>query len=365
MANLMRVIFISFEKLPACALGCYGEWNYSTPYFDVLAESALVCDNYFVSPDLPSLAHQLQALDCRQVPIRIRAPGFPSTSPQGTGIEVASPAQLPDALNRHFASAGDSAQPQLISIQIPVLDPGRTALLAAADAWLQDDAKDFRTLLGAGSAGTADPLDHFHRASALAILPEWKQDLVLATAEVMEYDAALGGILEAIALPMSTNDLLVVTSSSGDLRRGTPGHPDWLKPLSEPVVHLPLLLRTLDDSIGRTSSLIGSNDLVELIASWLQGRCSLEEMLPGPERSEICYACASAQARRSPDWLLIQQIAGENPEDSAVRLFRKPEDVWEVLDVASQYPDLIEEFMKKPGETAFRQGDDLLPAVNA
>jgi hypothetical protein len=97
----------------------------------------------------------------------------------------------------------------------------------------------------------------------------------------------------------------------------------------------------------RTPALLTQADLIALIANWRNGGRSLEELFPRREQPAIRYSCETAHAWRSRDWLLIQQSIIEGSDSPEVRLFRKPEDVWETLDVAAQYPDLVEEFQKR------------------
>jgi hypothetical protein len=335
----MQVLIVNFERLPACALGCYGELNYQTPNFDALAQSSLVCDQYFSSSESPTLTQQLQDFSCRTILLPVPSAEVDShAAARRPGLDIAQEA-VPEFLTRHLQDI-DSAD--VVCIEIPVIEPDRAALLAAANAWLQTDLQDFYALLG-----ESESPDRFHKAGALALLPESQQGLVLATAEALECDALLAQVLNVLDNCCLAECLLIVTSANGDLRRGPPGQPDWIRALSDPAVHLPLLVQCVEHPARRTPALLTQADLIALIANWRNGGRSLEELFPRREQPAIRYSCETAHAWRSRDWLLIQQSIIEGSDSPEVRLFRKPEDVWETLDVAAQYPDLVEEFQKR------------------
>ena len=69
------------------------------------------------------------------------------------------------------------------------------------------------------------------------------------------------------------------------------------------------------------------------------------------QNPQVTYGTEQWMAVRTHEWLLIKPKNSPDDEYSE-KLFRKPEDLWEILDVANQYPLVVEDF-RKTGQLTF------------
>jgi hypothetical protein len=101
------------------------------------------------------------------------------------------------------------------------------------------------------------------------------------------------------------------------------------------LIHVPLIVvwPQGDQAGRRVSELTSTRDLGPAIAELVaNAACARSIFLPPRERIEI--ADGSARGIRTRDWYLLTDPSG-------TRLFVKPDDRWEVNDVASQHEDVI------------------------
>src|SRR5262249_31587134 len=133
--------------------------------------------------------------------------------------------------------------------------------------------------------------------------------------------------------------------------------------LGEELSHLPLVVRLprRAEAGRRVAALTQPCDLLPtllegfgLTSPALHGK-SLWPLMTGQTESVRAYACAGAGlsggewldwALRTPDWglLVSRRLSGDFPDRS--RLFVKPEDRWEVNDVAQHHLELVEHMIR-------------------
>ncbi|HEX3316345.1 MAG TPA: sulfatase-like hydrolase/transferase [Gemmataceae bacterium] len=155
------------------------------------------------------------------------------------------------------------------------------------------------------------------------------------------FDAQLGNLLDAFE---DSEWTIVVTASMGlaieELALGGPG-------IGEESVHLPLIVRFADRRHAgeRMSALTQPSDLVATLRSWLElpadstlGR-DLMPLVRGEIESlrpSVVSVQGESAALRTPEWALLRAA------ESASRLFVKPDDRWEVNDVAQHHREVVE-----------------------
>jgi arylsulfatase A-like enzyme len=180
--------------------------------------------------------------------------------------------------------------------------------------------------------------------------------------QVMVLDACLFPLLEALeSLPQADRPLLVLTSP-----RGYPlGEHGRLGPcgdgLSEEVLHLPLLLRHPAElyATQRLHSLVQLTDLAATLARWFgvqqpaepSAGIDLFELAERPEslgnREGVVSRFGEQESLRTRAWF-FRQSPNEPP-----KLYAKPDDRWEVNEVADRRDDVVQAAMH--ALTAYRQ----------
>jgi arylsulfatase A-like enzyme len=165
----------------------------------------------------------------------------------------------------------------------------------------------------------------------------------------------LGTILDTLR-PWVDDDevLLIVTARRGaDLRERAESRSPPLQ-LCSANVHLPLIVRcSSGERCGRRRALTQSVDLAPTLLDWLAVESaetslrglSLIPLLRGQttRTREVAYLSGTngEQAVRTNDFYLIE--AATDHRGSATRwLFKKPEDRWDILDVADQFPEVAD-----------------------
>jgi arylsulfatase A-like enzyme len=172
-------------------------------------------------------------------------------------------------------------------------------------------------------------------------------------AAVSYLDAGIGAVLEA--LDESGEEALVVVTSDHGLPLGEHGTAGVANSHAhEELTHLPLLLRLPGkEGAGRhVAALTQSLDLAPTVAAWFGAslpEAQGHDLLPLARRQTLSvrpYACSAAETEgkvsyslRTPEWALLATRPGEGP----ARLFVKPDDSWEVNDVAAHHLELAEQ----------------------
>jgi len=184
-------------------------------------------------------------------------------------------------------------------------------------------------------------------------------------------DQVLGGLLRAVASQVPQEDLLlIVTAGRGEELDGISALPGDAARLAEEVVHAPLLIlmpRPSEDVGSRRQALVQTVDLAPTLADWFgidpadtgfEGASLLP--LVRDERAQLretAFAGDGARARglRTEQAYLVRvrsQSAHQHDDEAPFHLFLKPEDVWDVHNVADQSPDFVDALAARLDEFA-------------
>ncbi|MBI2826729.1 MAG: sulfatase-like hydrolase/transferase [Planctomycetia bacterium] len=388
----MNVICLLVDRLHVGYLGCYGNSWVETPHFDRLAAEGFLFDQALIeSPDLVEqyasymtgqhLFERLAGTAPRDTLVaRLAAAGIATTLITDDPRVAAMPwaADADDVIDVPCEAARRAAE----SI-------GQTQLarfFAVAGGWLESVEEPFCLWLHTRSLGLAwdAPLDLRRRyadedeprppdttAVPCRLLPEnYDPDDLLGicqsyAGQVTLLDACLGALWEEIEqLPTAEQTLLVVMSG-----RGFPlGEHRRIGPVDDAIyaetAHVPWIMRLPDRQAAsaRGSSLVQPCDFAPTIVDWLGlsaadergfGRSVLPLVRGDAEtlRDRALVAAPSGErAIRTPAWyMLVEGSRGEsgakpmgNDFAGRAELFAKPDDRWEVNDVANRCPTVVE-----------------------
>jgi arylsulfatase A-like enzyme len=169
-------------------------------------------------------------------------------------------------------------------------------------------------------------------------------------------DDGLGRLLDAAdQASTSESTLFVVTAAHGLAVHEAGVLRDEWEPASDELVHVPLMIRPAGSNHGvRRQSVSQSVDLAPTLLEWFglelpQSAFDGQTLWPTirgqqaePRRLAFAADERSITSVRTPDYYLVQSSAEEGSEP-ARRLFAKPEDAWEVNDLATQLPGVVDE----------------------
>ncbi len=371
-------IVLVIDRLGAGFLGPYGNTWLDTPQFNRLASQSLLCETVLAdSPDL-ALAYRAwwtgrHALETTLVPPFL-LPLAARQADLSTVLVTDEPqvADLPDAalfaerivlptepVTRAAAEFDRTGLGQLFLAAIErlrgVKEPALVWIHSHGMAGPWDAPSALRQQFAEEDDPVAPDFVDPPRLSKRADDPDELLGYVHAYAgQVALVDACLGSMLDALeGTPIADAALLAVTSP-----RGYPlGEHERIGPADDALygelLHVPLLLR-LPGGVGaltRTQRLVQPCDLAATLAEWLElpplaaggFATSLMPIACGedlPPR-ELAVATGPAQrAVRSPAWLLLSSIVDH---EVYRKLFAKPDDRWEMNEVASRCGDTVEE----------------------
>jgi arylsulfatase A-like enzyme len=225
----------------------------------------------------------------------------------------------------------------------------------------QIDADDSGTLLEMSDSQFADLLSGASRLPPTRAEREAMSDFDRAlTRKVLGgylalLDDGLGRLLEAIDHSAAGEPTLLIVTAARGLTVHEAGvlRDEWGSSAEE-LVHVPLLIRTPGVPHGvRRQTLTQPVDLFPTLCDWFglerPGTLEGETLLPtirgeGAESSRLAYAAdgRGLTAVRTADHYLVQRSA-EPGAEAIPRLFAKPEDAWEVNELAAQSPHVVEE----------------------
>jgi len=180
---------------------------------------------------------------------------------------------------------------------------------------------------------------------------------VLAAARLAECDRSIGRFYELIHPQVVSQEGMFLLTTDRGLALGEAALTKRLEathlqgPLQEEAMHVPLLLMQGGRQLGRRIGTLTTHaDVPATLLDWFgiayrfPGGRSLLPLATG-ETSEIhaqliCTA-GEWQAIRERDWLLVR-----NRNEGVEKLYIKPEDRWQVLDVLPQYIDEADRLLK-------------------
>jgi arylsulfatase A-like enzyme len=175
-------------------------------------------------------------------------------------------------------------------------------------------------------------------------------------ATVSHLDAGLELLLKELEERRLLDDVLLIVTTDHGLPLGEHGVVGLCRPwLHDELTHLPLMMRLpkREQAGRRVLALTQPVDLAPtlldafgLMPAPVHGH-SLLPLARGTAEKVRDYACSGLRlgeavewALRSPQWAFVLPLRGE--EGRAPRLYAKPEDRWEVNDVAQHHPELTE-----------------------
>jgi arylsulfatase A-like enzyme len=383
----MNALVVTFDRLPLRMLGCYGNDWIATPHFDRLAAESVVFDANFTDATTrtrPSVAwwtgrHRLQSSP-------IQASESSDERPCGLGeclreagvrttllAEACGEESIPLPVDFDESSGPVESFAELVAVAIQTLetcnDDESSTLL-----WLklQDVPADWissRTWNGIG--GEADPDSELTEVATLlqqvgekgftSITADERTLVRRAYGEyVMSLDESLGRLLEGCHSQGLLDDCLLIVAAGGgdDLGEqadiGQASSQSLPSSLRGEIVQCPLFVRIPNADAGtRRRALVQTIDLAPTICDWFgmanhgfEGQSLLQVVRGETEavRDHLIIAGDEAAAIRTVDFQLNQEISDDS--DEAAWLFVKPDDRWDVLDVADQYPDVVARLSK-------------------
>ena len=331
-----KAVVIAFDRLSSGALGCYGNIEVNTPRFDQLAAESVVFDQHFGGNFDPAARDHAWWTGCQQF---LRTPDQQSAC-----------AHLADLLR----AAGVSTR-MIRDASAESSVPGETRFdeVWPLDMPAGDDA------FGRQCRDTIDKWVSETPQTGLL----WWQDPGLTSSDQLGrtemLDRRLGIILDRLDDLSDENLLTIVTAAEGSLRGDQSKLLTGERPLAEEQVHTPLLIRAPQTFPGgtRRQSLVQTIDLPPTLLDWFgvshrQPRCDGHSLIPilRDNNATDVHECLFLGERnrtaaiRTFDWYLIGTIARSDETgqvrllESGRRLYLKPDDLWDIQDVAAQAP---------------------------
>lgn len=343
-----RAIVLSLDQLSRRCLGCYGHEWIETPNLDRLASRGVVFDQCFASP-VPEFALRDATMSlCERL--------------SGNGIVVQRlrepTASDTDELNETaFGQLVAEAEKALAELNRDRTVPWLLWLESSGIGWPGLATSQFVELY-------ADELDDDVSEELVAV----REIEVAYAALLTQFDHLLGGLLGTIdSLFGDFPPLIVVVAAHG---QGV-CEAEMLSPFADrsaeltadagsfrdELVHVPLLIAgATSERLGsRRSELVIPTDVLPTLEDWFghppkataeSEAISLLPLLRNDEcswRAELFFQDTEGHAAVRTDQLfLVQPDATEQLDDDSIGwLFLKPEDAWEVNNVAEQHPEQV------------------------
>jgi len=346
-----RAIVIALDELSRRCFGCYGHEWIETPNLDRLAARGVVFDQCLASPaDEPALRDAtlswIEQMQRKGVTVRwLREPNEPAN----VDLEDLSKASLA----------------QLVTQAEQTLEELSQAPEASWLLWLESR--------GIGWPGLATPQFVELYADELDDVPAdlvgFREIEVAYAALLTQFDHLVGQLMATTArLFGDASPMLIVMSAHGQsvgevemlasFANPTSGLSPDANPFRDEFVHPPLLIAGgARDMLGsRRSELVVPADIRPTLSEWFGISATTmsardeRSLLPLLQNTECVPRSVlhlkdddGGTAVRTGDFYFIQPKVLEQADESDLSgwLFLKPEDVWELNDVASQYPDQV------------------------
>lgn len=399
----MQAIVVTFDRLATRLLGCYGNEWIETPHFDQLASIATVFDSHFTDTVGPRRGWAwmtgVHALQRAQV-------GYPAGAwLQEAEITTRAVVAERGARERfrqsgfdhcHFVDAAEG-------LDVPPQDVAFARLAQAGIATLNDPAfQSDRRLLWLHAPEPGTPPEGFatlyfedfeERGAPVSEVREaWDRELAVAAGSLSLVDHWLGVLLEKLRAEDSHRPTLIVIAAAGggawmdDFVAASPaiaaGSP--VSKLRNQEIQAPLILAVWNDERSKVLSsircphFVQPMDLLPTLANWfdprkpwdrwpgqsllnipINSRSSREAVIFGDE--DCCFGIRTRQwnclARTgTPDQRLVDSDpSNELDWPEQVQLYTTPDDIWNVTDVSTQYPDVCHQLLLRLD--AIRQGE--------
>jgi hypothetical protein len=372
----MQAAVITFDHLAFAFLGCYGNPSILTPNFDELAAGSVVFDQCFgTTADRDAFEGMTQLTEA------LRASGGYAVK-HNCRANLEENAELRPAIV-DWRQVSINGFPALLWLKYSAIESLWSAPVDQILACWRELYPLQDLPLALAECGI-EPVDL--RASPehllVAALPQLlnngclSRDRVAATpmvgrlrrcvyaAAVTTLDAWLGDVLNLLNAASEPNTLLIITAGAGDLTGLHAELSAGFPPLVDPLVRVPLLIRTGTPADGtRRGGLVSTTDLAPTLAEWLR----VPHPLGDRPESHSLWPLLRDESHAVRDQLLIGSPAlgwnlrtldfaclcdpGDGGTDHA-RLFVKPDDAWDTLDVAQQYQATTADYIRRIQEAA-------------
>lgn len=363
---MKTAVVLALERLPLRLPGCYGG-DVATPNVDRLAADAMVFDRHFAADVDDRAAAHAWWTGRRQVSDADERPSATAgwwDALQTAGVEIVALAEPADS------PALRCPIPECVSV---AGTPGTERLL-----------RDAAQRLGARSGPPSGDRLFWIQSAALPRPEGDPAEAYRRAAErVKTLDAALGPLREALDALHGTcggETLFVLTAAQGaDLGEQEQLPDDFrlpgdLRRLADAAVRAPLLAGVDGRQAGtRCRQLVQTLDLAPTLVAWfganadgldfdgtsllpyVRGECA-----ESPPREVLCYADdRRAFGIRTREFSLLVSPAALDADEPAAdecRLFVKPDDVWDVHNVAAQEPEVVASLLQALRESLRDRG---------
>ena len=345
----MRILVLEAAAVHLGFVGCYGNDWVATPNLDRLAADGVVFDQHFADP-----------MTAHDAGVAMRREAVPSL--EGFASHAA------EVIDAWLAS-----DERLLWIDGPDLAPPWRLSDDLLTTYLEEDDEE------QGAEPMPDP------ATGLTEYTVEELDRLQSTyaAVVTFFDAQLGALLDRLTEAAKLDDVLLCVTARHGLPLGEHGVTGVVRPWQhEELVHLPLIVR-LPGGLEAGARVMGLTQPVDLLPTLL-GLAGL----PVPEglhghalwplvRGEASQVrpCAHARLRigereewllRTPDWAFLLPVAQPEDEARRPRLYVKPDDRWEVNDLAPRLPeeaDRLERVLRQLVASLDRPGPQVYPPL--
>lgn len=350
------VIIVSFDRLPCAGLGCYGNEWIDTPGFDALAAEGFVFDHHLaeeVRGDTAGLTHRP----------RLEAGWLAALRDRGVATTLLHEPHSELVVDpKAFAVVRDCGGED--GLQVAANDLPFARLVQRATAVLTESSPSDR-LLWLSSAGLPDgcrppegALDLYieefaqHEIDWEALSPEaFGRHPAIRAAYLSIIDHWLGQLREAIG-KLSDPALLIVIGCEGLIWQPVPRRYSTPGGLETQCTESPWLLWANNGSVspGRSAALVQLSDLPPTVAEWMSStdsqpstlnfQLSLWPLIRGERTTH-----RETAVTRGSDGATSVRTATESvvspPNATDARAFLKPEDAWDVNDVAASMPEVV------------------------
>ncbi|WP_010582730.1 sulfatase-like hydrolase/transferase [Schlesneria paludicola] len=390
----MQAVILSFESLAANSLGCYGNEWIETPNWDRLAASGIVFDNHFANTIGPNAGWSSSPPSSRPLPTDASASlslgKFLRTRQIATKLIVAGARQAWqeqldfDEVQTVVGREGSDAPPD----EVPIA----ALVKAGVAAWNDASFRQGSRLLWLHSLAPGVPPTGFEslyfedfeeRGQVISELTddERARHPAVYAGAVSLLDHWLGELMQVVLESTDQPTLLIVTAAQGTLwhrieQRSADSTNAWCDALTDQCIRTPLVLsvrhdpRSEDVTCTRSNHLTQCHHLESTLIDWFDQPSTTPES-PANETSWLrhhqrpttsvppAYIASSHgdDAVRTSEWLLIRSRSGDSTSTGGddttttatqrVSLFVKPEDIWDVSDVAPQHPEVIEGLLRQ------------------
>lgn len=385
----MQAVIISFDSLAANSLGCYGNEWIETPNLDRLAADGIVFDQHYADT-IGAQAGLSWATGEHALHVST-APQSTSFGKQLQAAGVKSTLITADSLNP-WQTKWDFTETQTIDCfsgirNTPDQVPIARLVKAGIQSWQQANEPSSSRLLWIHAPAPHEPPEGFdslyfedfeERGNSFeGLSPEQlASHPAIYAGSVSLIDHWIGELHAAIRGSESGSPtMIVVTAACGhrwhhiEQLGGTILSKDR-PPLCDQLIRTPLILNLSNEPrfTGyislRSRRLVQSSDLGATLLDWFAtaptspvsattaqpSRSWLREITEEAEpRSQLIVTDDHSNvALRTTDWLCIQDRVTKPNEEASdshpyghVFLYSKPDDIWDVNDIASQQPDLV------------------------